>query len=150
MNADIPPERPVRRYRRGRAHRLENTVTSALVRLGLIPHSYLLTTRGRRTGRPRSNPVTVVEHDGHRWLVAPYGAVPWVHNGDHPQDDLAAGRYRVSMPAAIEAFVQARLHAARRIELCHTERQIVVRQGWQPIAEGCRPADGDRVIPLEG
>lgn len=80
MNADIPPERPVRRYRRGRAHRLENTVTSALVRLGLIPHSYLLTTRGRRTGRPRSNPVTVVEHDGHRWLVAPYGAVPWVHN----------------------------------------------------------------------
>lgn len=80
MNADTPPERPVRRYRRGRAHRLENAVMSALVRLGVVPHSYLLTTRGRRTGRSRSNPVTVVEHDGHRWLVAPYGPVPWVRN----------------------------------------------------------------------
>ncbi|MEV4125170.1 nitroreductase family deazaflavin-dependent oxidoreductase [Nocardia sp. NPDC049707] len=47
---------------------------------GLVPHSYVLTTVGHRTGLTRRNPVTVVDHDGRLWLVAPYGAVPWVHN----------------------------------------------------------------------
>jgi len=32
------------------------------------------------------NPVVPVEHDGRRWLVAPYGPVSWVHNA------RAAGR----------------------------------------------------------
>ena len=53
---------------------------SALAREGLVPRSYLLTTRGRKTGRPRTNPVVPVEHGGRRWLVAPYGPVSWVHN----------------------------------------------------------------------
>jgi deazaflavin-dependent oxidoreductase (nitroreductase family) len=55
-------------------------IMSALVRAGLVPRSYLLTTRGRKTGRPRTNPVVPVEHGGRRWLVAPYGPVSWVHN----------------------------------------------------------------------
>ncbi|HEV2374429.1 MAG TPA: nitroreductase family deazaflavin-dependent oxidoreductase [Streptosporangiaceae bacterium] len=59
---------------------------SGLVRAGLVPRSYLLTTRGRKTGQPRTNPVVLVEHDGRRWLVAPYGPVSWVHNA------RAAGR----------------------------------------------------------
>lgn len=75
-----------RKYHRGPAHRLENTAMSVLVRAGIIPHSYLLTTRGRRTGCKHSNPVTVVEDDDRLWLVAPYGAVPWVLNA------RAAGR----------------------------------------------------------
>jgi hypothetical protein len=75
--------------------------------------------------------------------------VPWVHNGDHPEEDLAAGRYKVSMPASIEAFVRAGIGGARRVELCHTDRQIVVRQGWEPIADGCRPGASDRVIALD-
>ena len=65
---------------------VENTIMSALVRAGLVPRSYLLTTQGRRTGKPRTNPVVPVEHDGRRWLVAPYGPVSWVHNA------RAAGR----------------------------------------------------------
>jgi deazaflavin-dependent oxidoreductase (nitroreductase family) len=55
-------------------------MTSVLTRLGVIPRSYVLTTVGRRTGKERRNPVTVVELDGKRWLVAPYGVVPWVLN----------------------------------------------------------------------
>jgi deazaflavin-dependent oxidoreductase (nitroreductase family) len=55
-----------------------------------VPHSYVLTTRGRRTGRTRRNPVIVVELDGRRWLVAPYGVVSWVHNA------RASGRVSVS------------------------------------------------------
>lgn len=83
--SDSGPGEP-RRYRRSPTHRVENVVMSALVRAGIVPHSYLLTTRGRRTGRMRANPVTVVEHAGRRWLVAPYGVVPWVLNA------RAAGR----------------------------------------------------------
>jgi deazaflavin-dependent oxidoreductase (nitroreductase family) len=59
---------------------VENTIMSALTRAGLVPRSYLLTTRGRTTGRPRTNPVVPVEHGGRRWLVAPYGPVSWVRN----------------------------------------------------------------------
>ena len=77
-------------YRPGRWRRLENAVMSALVSAGLVPHSYLLTTQGCRTGRARKNPVLVVEHDGRRWLVAPYGAVSWVHNA------RAAGQVRLA------------------------------------------------------
>ena len=72
--------------RPGRGRHVETAIMSALVRAGLVPRSYLLTTRGRKTGRPRTNPVVPVEHQGRRWLVAPYGPVSWVHNA------RAAGR----------------------------------------------------------
>ena len=62
--------RPARQYRPGRSRHVENTIMSALVRAGLVPRSYLLTTQGRKTGRPRTNPVVPVEHGGRRWLVA--------------------------------------------------------------------------------
>jgi len=80
------PERSARQYRPGRGRHVENAIMSALVRAGLVPRSYLLTTRGRKTGRPRTNPVVPVEHQGRRWLVAPYGPVSWVQNA------RAAGR----------------------------------------------------------
>ena len=41
---------------------------------------HLLTTRGRKTGRPRTIPVVPVDADGTMWLVAPYGAVSWVRD----------------------------------------------------------------------
>ncbi|HEY9378381.1 MAG TPA: nitroreductase family deazaflavin-dependent oxidoreductase [Jiangellaceae bacterium] len=77
---------PARQYRPSRGRRVGDAIISVFIRAGLVPSSYLLTTRGRKTGRPRTNPVTVVEHDGKRWLVAPYGPVSWVHNA------RAAGR----------------------------------------------------------
>jgi deazaflavin-dependent oxidoreductase (nitroreductase family) len=72
--------RPVRQFRPSRGRRVGDAIMSVFIRLGLVPSTYLLTTRGRKTGRPRTNPVTVVDHDGKRWLVAPYGPVSWVHN----------------------------------------------------------------------
>ena len=52
-----------------------------LARLGVGPaHTYLLTVRGRRTGRAYTTPVTLVEHAGELWLVAPYGERNWVKN----------------------------------------------------------------------
>ena len=63
-----------------------DAIIGVFVRAGLVPSTYLLTTRGRKTGRPLTHPATVVENEGQRWLVAPYGAVSWVHNA------RAAGR----------------------------------------------------------
>ena len=67
-------------YRLTRPRRLINVVMRRLVLLGLGGrHTYLLTVQGRKTGRPHSTPVTLIE-DGGRWLVAPYGEVGWVRN----------------------------------------------------------------------
>ena len=71
--------------------RVLNTLMRALLRVDIAPSDmYLLTVRGRRTGARHSTPVTLVERDGGRWLVAPYGAVGWVRNA------RAAGRVRLA------------------------------------------------------
>lgn len=86
---------------------------------------------------------------GSRWLMAAVGFVPWLRVDDHPEEDLQALRFRISLPASIEAFVRDRVPGAQRIELCHDERQVVIRRGWQPLAEGCRPEAGDRVVAFD-
>ena len=73
-------------FRMGPRRRAGNALITPLIRAGLVPHTYLLTTCGRRSGRPHTNPVTLVEHGEQRWLVAPYGTVDWVRNA------RAAGR----------------------------------------------------------
>lgn len=40
----------------------------------------LLTVRGRKSGQPRTTPVTIVKQNGQRWITAPFGAVNWVRN----------------------------------------------------------------------
>lgn len=65
--------------------RVANVLTTTLLRAGVklvgfgCP-TYLLTVRGRKSGLPRTNPVSIVEQDGRRYLFAPYGAVDWVRN----------------------------------------------------------------------
>ena len=79
------------------------------------------------------------------WLAA---VVPWLHLDDHPAEDLERNRLAVSMPESIEAFVRARVPRAERLEICHDSRRAVLRRGWEPIADGCRPGPGDEVRPL--
>lgn len=86
---------------------------------------------------------------GSHLLMFAGGFVPWIRFDDHPQEDRLALRFRVSLPATIEAFVRGRQPGAQRIELCHDERQVVIRRGWEPLAEGCRPGAGDRVVALD-
>ena len=80
------------------------------------------------------------------WLTA---FSPWLHQGDHPEEDLAQALFRVSMPESISSFVRARVPGAQHLEFCHTDRHVVVRRGWQPIADGCLPGNDDRVIALD-
>jgi len=68
-------------YRLSLWRRGVNALVRALLRWGLAPHrTYLLTVRGRKTGRLYSTPVTLVEQRGQGWLVTPYGEVAWVRN----------------------------------------------------------------------
>ena len=85
---------------------------------------------------------------GNRLLMWAGAFVPWLHDDDHPADDVAAMRYRVSMPESIERFVRAQVPNATRIEFCHTATQIVVHRGWEPIAERCTPGEHDTVLNL--
>jgi len=79
------------------------------------------------------------------WLPA---VVPWLSNDDHPPHEIAHNRYNVSMPASIETFVQAKVPGARRVEICHAGRRVVLHRGWDDIAEGCVPGAGDQTIEL--
>ena len=68
-------------YRLSLWRRVVNALVRALVGWGFgPPHTYLLSVRGRKTGRLYSTPVTLVERNGQGWLVAPYGEVAWVRN----------------------------------------------------------------------
>ncbi len=86
---------------------------------------------------------------GNRALMWLASALPWLHDSDHPAEDLAQAQYRVSMPASVEAFVRQREPAAERLEFCHDSQHMVLRRGWQPLGEGCVPATGDVVLPLD-
>lgn len=86
---------------------------------------------------------------GSRWLMWAGTFIPFVHSDDHPQQDIDARRYRVSMPAAIEAFVRQTVPQATRVEFCHTEDHVVIHRGWSDLADGCVPSGEDEVIRLD-
>src|SRR5260370_15891658 len=68
-------------YRMNAFTRFGNTMSAAMIRLGIGPAGMrLLRVRGRKPGLPRTTPVSLIEHQGRRWLVAPYGEVAWVRN----------------------------------------------------------------------
>jgi deazaflavin-dependent oxidoreductase (nitroreductase family) len=83
-------------FRRGRGRRLVDALVRGFLRWGLGPrHTYLLSVRGRVSGRLRATPVTLVEDGGLRWLVAPYGEVGWVQNAREAGEvTLSRGRSR--------------------------------------------------------
>lgn len=84
-------------YRMTLGRRLANAFVRAMLAVGVpIRDTYMLTVRGRRTGRPHSTPVRLVEENGNRWLVAPYGPVNWVRNA------RAAGQVTLSRGRKLE------------------------------------------------
>ncbi len=73
--------RMAKTYHLGLGRRFANWLFKLLLPIGLVPaHIYLLTVRGRNSGQIHSTPVQLVERDGRRWLVSPYGEVNWVRN----------------------------------------------------------------------
>ena len=68
-------------YRFNAFVRLNNTMTTSLLRLGIKMWSFsLLTVRGRKSGKPIVTPVAIFVQDQQRYLIATYGVVNWVRN----------------------------------------------------------------------
>jgi deazaflavin-dependent oxidoreductase (nitroreductase family) len=68
-------------YRVNAFVRINNAMTSSLVRLGVNIGSFaLLTVRGRKSGKPIETPIAIFVQEGKRYLITPYGAVNWVRN----------------------------------------------------------------------
>jgi deazaflavin-dependent oxidoreductase (nitroreductase family) len=68
-------------YHLTQMRRFANALIKALISAHLAPkQTYLLSVRGRKSGKLYSTPVRLVEEDSQRWLVAPYGEVNWVQN----------------------------------------------------------------------
>lgn len=68
-------------YQMNAMNRFVNRVMMQLTRLGIGPKNYaILTVTGRKSGKLYSTPISLVIHDGQRYMVAPYGDVSWVKN----------------------------------------------------------------------
>lgn len=58
-----------------------NPIAKLLLAAGVpMGPDVLLTVRGRKSGLPRTTPVTVCENDGRRGLISPFGETDWVRN----------------------------------------------------------------------
>lgn len=98
--------------------RASNALAAALLRAGLnVGPNALLTVRGRKTGQPRTTPVAVIERNGQRYLVAPFGPVNWVLN----------------LRAAGEAMLtrNRRSEAIRVVELGPAEAAPILKAGLE-------------------
>jgi deazaflavin-dependent oxidoreductase (nitroreductase family) len=63
------------------ARHIADGIAKIFLSLHLSPKGYyLLTTIGRKSGKPRSTPVILIEEGNRRWLVAAFGKVNWVYN----------------------------------------------------------------------
>lgn len=107
-------------YRVGFGTRLINGVFRAMTRRGMgKSYRYVLTVRGRKSGRLFSTPVDVMSAGGERWVVGAYGVSDWVRNA------RAAGQIELSRGGAS--------HNVRVIELGPEESVPVLRQYWREV-----------------
>ena len=61
--------------------RISNTLMGTLVQLGVpVGLMHQLTVPGRKSGQPRTTTIAVIQHEGGRYILAPYGVVDWVRN----------------------------------------------------------------------
>lgn len=79
----------------------------------------LITIRGRKSGKPRTTPIALIEIDGRRWVSSPFGDVNWVRN-------LRASR-------AATLTVGRRRQAVTAIELSQEERVAFFRDLMGPF-----------------
>ncbi len=70
-----------KQYRVNAFVRINNSITSSLLHLGISMGSFaLLTVRGRKSGKPIETPIAIFNQEGKSYLIASYGIVNWVRN----------------------------------------------------------------------
>lgn len=89
-----------------------------------VGSQYLLTVPGRKSGAPRSTPISVVRLDGERYIVSAFSEADWVKNV------RAAGEGSLIRGRQIEAV--------KLVELLEPEREPVLRAFLQQVPGGVR------------
>jgi deazaflavin-dependent oxidoreductase (nitroreductase family) len=88
-----------------------NRIAGRLLAAGVpMGPNALITVRGRRSGLPRTTPVSIVEAAGRRWLIGAFGDVDWVRNL------RAAGRATITVRRRTEAVTAAELTPAEAVD----------------------------------
>jgi deazaflavin-dependent oxidoreductase (nitroreductase family) len=80
---------------------LLNPLIKAMLRIGVaIGPNTLLIVRGRKSGKIRTTPVALMEHDGHQYVLATFGEVNWVRNLRLTKEArIGKGRHRKTVSA---------------------------------------------------
>lgn len=95
-----------RTYRSTPVGRLRDRFMTFMLEKGIGPPGiYLLTVPGRKTGTPRSTPVSPLDTPDGRWLVAPFGPDGWARNA------RAAARVTLRRGSTTESFALTELDA---------------------------------------
>lgn len=84
----------------------------------------LITVRGRKSGLPRTTPVTICQYAGRRGLISPFGESNWARNL------RAAGTVTIQFGRTREE--------ARAVELDHGQAVAFVRDVIVPVAQNSR------------
>jgi deazaflavin-dependent oxidoreductase (nitroreductase family) len=102
-----------------------NPIARFLLASGVpIGPDVLLTVRGRKSGLPRTTPVTVCENTGRRGLISPFGETDWVRN------------LRASGRATI--WIGRRMEEVTAVELGFTDAGAFIRDVVAPHAHRTR------------
>jgi len=81
-----------------------NVIARPLLAAGVpMGPDVLLTVRGRRSGLPRSTPMSICENGGRRGIISPFGEVNWVRNL------RAAGRATITVGRRTENVIAVEL-----------------------------------------
>ncbi len=113
-------------YKLSPLRRVVNRMLKTALGLGIGPKEMaILTVRGRKSGNLISTPVSLVEENGTRWLVAPYGEVGWVKNA------RAAGEVTIRRGRKIETL--------KIIELNDPKESASILKKYVQVAPITRP-----------
>jgi deazaflavin-dependent oxidoreductase (nitroreductase family) len=105
-----------------------NGVGKPLIALGMpMGPDVLLTVKGRRTGLPRTTPVTICEYGGRRGFISPFGETDWARN------------LRAAGTATIR-FGRKR-EEVRAVELSQEEAVRFIKEVIAPIAATTKVGD---------
>ncbi len=91
---------------------------------------------------------STVQLGSQAWLWLARAFLPFVSFDGHPAEDWRQAQVRTTLPVALEQWLHSRPINSRRVELCHTETQVVIRDNGADLSDRCEAQDGDRVVPL--
>ncbi len=102
-----------------------NRVAKPLLAIGVpLGPDVLITVQGRRTGLPRTTPVTICEHGGRRGLISPFGETNWARNlRTARRATISLGRHKEEVAA---------------VELGREEAVAFIRDVLAPVARQSR------------